>query len=59
LKANNQQMKVDEQLIQMARNLVNIRLEFEARAKEYYDETVRLRKEAQKQLKKLEGLYYK
>jgi hypothetical protein len=54
-----QKTKVDEQTIQIARNLVNIRLEFEERAKEYYDVTIRLRKDAEKQLRKLEKQFYK
>ena len=53
-----QKKKIDEETIQIARNLVNIRLEFEERAKEYHDVTIRLRKDAQKQLRKLERTYY-
>jgi hypothetical protein len=50
---------VDEQMLQTARNLVSIRLEFELRAKEYHNETVKLRKDAERQLKKLEKEFYK
>ena len=50
---------IDEETIQIAKNLVSIRLEFELRAAEYHRETVRLRKEAEKQLKKLEKEFYK
>jgi hypothetical protein len=46
-------------MIQIAKNLVSIRLEFEVRAKEYYNETVKLRKNAERQLKKLEKEFYK
>jgi hypothetical protein len=50
---------VEERMVQIVRNLVNIHLEFEARAFEYHDQCTKLRKDAQKQLKKLEAKYYK
>jgi len=53
------EMKVDEDMLKMARNLVTVRSEFEDRAKEYYQQTMKLRKEAQKHLKKLEKEYFK
>ena len=54
-----EQVKVDNQVLTIARNLVSIRLEFEERAKEYHDETVKLRKDAERQLRKLEKRFYK
>ena len=54
-----EQVKVDEQMIQIAKNLVSIRLEFELRAKEYHNETIKLRKDAERQLRKLEKEFYK
>lgn len=46
-------------MITIARNLVTIRLEFEGRAREYLAQTVKQRRAAQKQLKKLEASYHK
>lgn len=37
-------VEVDEEMILMARNRVDVRLEFEARAKHYYDEAKKRRK---------------
>ena len=50
---------VDEQMIQIAKNLVAIRLEFESRAAEYHREATKLRRDSEKRLKKLEAQYYK
>ena len=35
-----EQDQVDQERIQMAKNRLEIRLEFEARAKEYHDQTI-------------------